>query len=172
MHSGRAGKKTLLTVTIILWVFQHFDYSRSLDSVTNLAVRFCMLSSSSWLHLGVPNLTALLQDWAHKSFISTPSPTPPSLWTEICHKTDREYIAERHFSADDTFIYLFIYSLILRGMQSDFLCSKILALSFSLKHEPYRFPWNTITRFPVNSRVCLYWAQNKFYRIYHKYLET
>ena len=42
--------------------FQHFDLSRSLDSVTNLAVRFRTLSSSSWLHLGVQSLTAWLQD--------------------------------------------------------------------------------------------------------------
>ena len=58
---------TLLTVSIILWVFQHFDW---LDSVTNIAARFCTLSGSSWLHLGVPNLTVLLQDWTHQSFIS------------------------------------------------------------------------------------------------------
>ena len=62
--------RLLTLVTIILWVVQHFDYSRSLDSVTNLAVRFCTFSSSSWLNLLVPNLIVLLQDWTHQSFIS------------------------------------------------------------------------------------------------------
>ena len=30
---------------------------------------FAFLPVSSWLHLGVPNLTVLLQDWTHQSFI-------------------------------------------------------------------------------------------------------
>ena len=50
--------------------FQHFDYRRSQDSVTDPAVCFGTFSISSWLHLGVPNLTALLQDWTRQSFIS------------------------------------------------------------------------------------------------------
>ena len=61
--------RILLTVTIIVWVFKYFDYNRLLQSVTNLAVRFRTRSSSSWLHLGVLNRTALLHDSTHLSFI-------------------------------------------------------------------------------------------------------
>ena len=50
--------------------FNIFVYSRSLDSVTNLAARFYTLFSFSRLHIGVPNQSALLQDWMHQSFIS------------------------------------------------------------------------------------------------------
>ena len=70
----------LLKVTIILWFyFQHFDHSRSLDS-------FCTLSSSSWLHLGVPNLTALLQDWMHQS-----------LKSYSFHVLNLSYLLKHHF---------------------------------------------------------------------------
>ena len=35
-----------------------------------MAACFRTLSSSSWLHLGAPNLTAFLQDWTHQSMSS------------------------------------------------------------------------------------------------------
>ena len=48
-------------------LFQSFCYSRSLDIDTHLAMRFRTLSFSSWQHLGVPNLTTLLQNQTHQS---------------------------------------------------------------------------------------------------------
>ena len=89
------GTSDCVDNTSIFWVFQHFDYYRSLDSVTNLAGCFYMLSSSSWLHLWVPNLTALLHDWMHQSLISCSFNVLMNSRTCIqTHKSKNKNIAE------------------------------------------------------------------------------